>query len=314
LLCEYNKDIDWLCVAQLSEALALENISKPIMVLGYSDVNPEYSIGKNIHFMVDHLEYANKLNELGKKHTQPFNIHIKVDTGLSRMGILAHEALSFIHQIQKYDYLTITGIFSHFSASDSNPLYTKQQHSSFNNLLEQLSHHGVSIEHVHMSNSAAVSTVTYNPHFNFFRIGIGLYGLGYDKNHLKPVMTWKTHITHIKTIPTDSLVSYCGEYKTTRVTRIALLPIGYYDGYKFNFSNKTSVMINGSYAPVIGRVAMNITIVDVTDISAHVGDEVIIMGAYPHIGAHDLAILGNIANVREILVGINSALTRIITE
>ena len=313
-LCDQNKNIDWLCVAQLSEALTLENISKPILVLGYADVNPAYAVNKNIHFMVDHLEYAHTLHTIGKIYSYRFNIHIKVDTGLSRMGVLAADALSFIQRLKTYDHLNVTGIYSHFSASDSNPLFTHQQQSLFNQLLEQLTHHNIVINHVHMSNSAALSTVTFTPHFNFFRVGIGLYGLGHDKAHLKPVMTWKTHITNIKTIPAHSAVSYCGEYQTTKKTRIALLPIGYYDGYKFNFSNKTSVLINGSYAPVLGRVAMNVTIVDVTEIDAHIGNEVIIMGPYTAIDPHSLATLGNIANVREILVGINKALTRVITE
>ena len=127
-------------------------------------------------------------------------------------------------------------------------------------------------------------------------------------------MTWKTHIISIKTVPISSYIGYACTYKTNRLTRIALLPIGYFDGYKFEFSNKTSVLINGSYAPIIGRVAMNMIIVDITDITASIDDEVIILGPYPHINAHDLALKANITNIREILVGINPALKRIITK
>lgn len=313
-LCEQNEHIDWLCVAQLSEALVLQNISKPILVLGYSDVSPAYAIGKNIHFMVDSPEYAHQLHTIGKKHSHQFNVHVKIDTGLSRMGVLANQALSYIASIQKLDYINITGIYSHFSASNNNPDFTQQQYALFNTVLEQLKHENIAIEYIHMGNSASIFTVNYDPHFNFFRLGVGLYGLGHGKTHLKPVMTWKTHIINIKTVPANSLVSYCGDYQTTRQTRIALLPIGYYDGYRFNFSNKTSVIINGAHAPVIGRIAMNMTIIDVTNVSAHINDEVIIMGTYPNISAHDLAAIGNIPNVREILVGINPALTRLITE
>ena len=312
-LCEQNQNIDWLLVAQLSEALALQNISKPILVLGYSDVSPEYAVNKNIHFMIDNLEYAQILHDIGKAHAYQFNVHVKIDTGLSRMGILAHDAVTFIQQLQKLDYLNITGIYSHFSASDSKPEFTAQQYAQFNEIIADLNMHNINIPSIHMSNSAAISTVTYQPHFNFFRIGIGLYGLGYDKAHLQPIMTWKTRIANIKTVPAHSYVSYCGDYQTTRPSRLALLPIGYYDGYKFRFSNKTSVLINGALAPVVGRVAMNMTIVDVTDIPAQTGDEVILMGPYPGVGAYDLAHLADIKNVREIIVGINLALTRIIT-
>jgi alanine racemase len=313
-LCEQNKHIDWLLVMHLSEAVALQNISKPILVLGYNDIAIENAIGKNIQFMIDNLEYAQKLNAVGKQYSYQFNVHIKVDTGLSRMGILAHQALPFIQQLQKLDYINIIGICSHFSASDSQPEFTAQQYTQFNDVIAQLHDTNITIPYMHMSNTAAISTVNYKESFNFFRIGLGLYGLGHNKSHLQPVMTWKTHITHIKTIPANSYVSYAGEYQTKRTTRIALLPVGYYDGYKFRFSNKTSVMINGALAPVIGRVAMNITIVDVTDITADTGDKVILMGQYPKVGAHDLAELGNIKNVREILVGINPAYSRIITE
>jgi alanine racemase len=313
-LCEQNEFVDWLLVAQLSEGLALQNISKPILVLGYSDVSPEYAVGKNIHFMIDNLEYAQNLNNIGKKNSHTFKVHVKIDTGLCRMGILADDALIFMTQLKKLDYIRVDGICSHFSASDSNPQFSAQQYAQFNDVIASLRANNIDIPNIHMSNSAAITSIEYKPYFNFFRMGLGLYGLGKERAHLQPVMTWKTHITNIKTIPANAYVSYAGEYQTTRPTRIALLPIGYFDGYKFRFSNKTSVMINGSYAPVIGRIAMNMTIVDVTDINAHIDDEVILMGAYSGLGAHDLAEMADIKNVREILVGINPTFTRIITE
>jgi alanine racemase len=126
-------------------------------------------------------------------------------------------------------------------------------------------------------------------------------------------MSWKTRITNIKTVPANSPISYAGSFVTTRTTRIALLPIGYYDGYEFRFSNKAVVMINGSCVPVIGRIAMNITIVDVTDIHAKIGDEVTLLGAAANITAHDLANIAEIKNVREIITGINPAIARMIT-
>lgn len=313
-LCQQNQYIDWILVMQLSEALALQNISKPILVLGYSDVTPEYAIGKNIQFMIDNIEYAKKLHDIGKKHSHQFDVHIKIDTGLSRMGILAQDALSFIQQVQKFDYLNIVGICSHFSASDTQPEFTAHQYALFNDIIADLCTKNIRIPYIHMGNTAALSTVKYKSFFNFFRMGVGLYGLGYNRSDLKPIMTWKTRITHIKTIPANAYVSYAAEYQTKRTTRIALLPVGYYDGYKFRFSNKASVLINGALAPVIGRVAMNMTIVDVTDITAHTENEVILMGPYPNLNAHDLATIGNIPNVREILVGINQAFPRIIME
>lgn len=312
-LCEQSQFVDWICVAQLSECLVLEHITKPILVLGYSDISPEYATGKNIHFMVDHLEYAQHLNAIGKKHSHQFNVHVKIDTGLSRMGVLTSDALTFIRQLQGLDYINIAGIYSHFSASDSNPHITQQQLNTYNNVITDLHENDISAPYIHMSNSASISTIQYPTHFNFFRIGLGVYGLGLDKTHLQPVMTWKTHITNIKTIAAYSYVSYAGSHQVTRTTRIALLPVGYYDGYQFRFSNKTMVIINGAYAPVIGRVAMNMTIVDVTDIEANKGDEVTLLGAADQINVHNLAQLSDIKNVREIITGINPTIARILT-
>ena len=313
-LCEQNNHIDWLCVAQLSEGLSLQNITKPILILGYGNGDPEEAIHKNIHFTIDNLQYAQKLNAIGMQHGCLFNVHVKVDTGLSRIGVLACDALALIQQLQQLEYIKITGISSHFAASNDNPKFTSYQLTQFNNVLTALDEHNIVIENIHMSNSAAISNIEYPKQSNLFRLGLGAYGLGPEASHLQTVMTWKTHIVAIKTIPADSYVSYACTYQTKRTTRIALLPIGYSDGYDFRFSNKTSVLINDSYAPVLGRVAMNIIIVDVTDITAQIDDEVILLGGYPGIGVQDLAAAAGIPNVREIFTGINPALARIITE
>lgn len=313
LLCEQSEHINWVCVAQLSEALSLQNIvTKPILVLGYSDVNPEYAAYKNIHFMIDHVEYAQNLNEIGKKYRCQFNVHVKIDTGLSRMGVMVEHADDFIQQLKQLPYITIAGIYSHFSASDTNPEFTQHQFIQYNRLLDQLSTHMSLPAYIHMSNSASISTVKYPERFNFFRVGLGIYGFGPDRVHLQPVMTWKTHIVNSKIVPAGSYISYAGSYKTTRHTRIALLPVGYYDGYDFRFSNKAFVLINGQYAPVIGRIAMNITIIDITDIKAEKNDEAILIGQHEKVDLHYLTALAEIKNVREIITGINAAIVRII--
>lgn len=313
-LCQDNTTVDCLCVAQLSEALALHNIIKPILVLGYSDASPEYAVSKNIHFMVDSMQYATMLNAIGIRYSYQFNVHVKVDTGLCRMGVLPSEALLFVQELKALSNIKINGIYSHFAASDSNPDFTKHQLATFSDVLTTLNDHGITIENVHMSNSAALTTINYPATFTMFRLGLGAYGLGNDSAHLQPLLTWKTRITNIKTVPAGSYISYAGTYQTTRTTRIALLPIGYYDGYDIRLSNKTMVVINGHHAPVMGRVAMNMTIVDITDVEAHIGDEVTLLGAHSGIGAQDLARLAEIKNVREIITGINPALARIVTK
>jgi alanine racemase len=229
------------------------------------------------------------------------------------MGIMTDEAVHFATALRQFPYINIAGIYSHFSASDSNPTLTAHQLTIYNDLLSQLKYHNITPDYIHMSNTASVSTIEYPQQFNFFRIGLGIYGLGPDRANLQPIMTWKTRIVNIKTVPIGSYIGYADSYQTTRLTRIALLPIGYYDGYQFRLSNKTSVLINDSYAPVIGRIAMNITIIDVTDISAAIGDEVMILGNAKKINPHTLATIAEIKNVREIITGINPIIKRMIT-
>jgi alanine racemase len=309
-LCDQNPAIDWLCVAQLSEALLIDTINKPILVLGYSDTDLSLAVNKKIDFMVDNLEYAEKLNTIGKKYNHQFGVHIKVDTGLSRIGVLPTYAYTFIKQLQNLPYLFINGIYSHFASSDKNPAFTNDQLQQLIDVIHDLIQHNITLPNIHMSNTAAISTISYPDFFNFFRVGLGIYGLGPLEPALEPVLTWKTRITRIKNIPAHTFVGYAESYKTTRPTRIALIPVGYADGYQFRFSNNASVLIKGTRAPLIGRVSMNITIIDVTDTDAQVDDEVILLGNT--LNLHNLAQTADIPNVREIITCINPQYPRII--
>lgn len=313
-ICQQNSLVDWLCTANLSEAVTLQaaGITKSLLVLGYADIKIDHAIEKNIAFMVDNLEYAQQLNTLGKNYRYQFPVHIKVDTGLSRLGIPPHNVCDLIKQLSLMPYIKIDGIFSHFISSDNNPELTDQQLNSFICTVQSIT--SIQIPHVHMSNTLATTSLNYPSFFNFFRVGLGIYGFGLQDNQLQPALSWKTHIVSIKTVPEDSYVSYACTYKTTRATQIALLPIGYADGYQLRFSNKTSVLINNELAPVIGRVAMNMTMVDVTDCDASIGDMVTLIGNCTPMKATDNAHAAEIYNVREVLTGIHSAITRIITQ
>jgi alanine racemase len=313
-LAQDNPLVDWLCVAQLSEALSLLDVSKPILVFGYHDTDPACAAHKNIHFMVDSFEYTSKLNAIGQQHGCFFTVHIKIDTGLSRMGIMPEEAVHFIQKIQKLPFIHIGGIYSHFAAADNNHAFTQLQCQRYDTVIKTLKAHNLLPPFIHMSNTASIAHATYSAESNFFRVGLGAYGLGPEREYLRPLMTWKTRIVQIKTVPKDSFISYAGSYQTIRQTRIALLPIGYSDGYQFRFSNTTSVLINGLSAPVLGRVAMNITIIDITDITAQVGDEVILLGSDELITAHSLAEKTEIKNVREIITGIHTRFKRMIID
>ena len=166
-----------------------------------------------------------------------------------------------------------------------------------------------------MSNSIATTTLTYPSFFNFFRVGLGIYGFGDTNAQLKPALTWKTRIASIKIIPKNSHVSYACTYITKRTTRVALLPVGYVDGYQLRFSNKTFVCINNiAYAPVIGRVGMNMTMIDITDCSASVNNEVTLIGHNAQTLITEIAQATNIYNIREIFTGIHYTIPRIVIE
>lgn len=311
-ICQQNDHVDWLCTANLSEAITLHScgVNKPLLVLGYADTELPKAVKKNIAFMVDNLEYADKLNATGKDWNYQFPIHIKIDTGLSRLGIPPRATYDFIKKLSTLTYLRIDGIFSHFIASDNNPELTDQQLNTFIATVQSIT--TIRIPHIHMSNTMATTSLSYPSLFNFFRVGLGIYGFGSPDNQLQPALSWKTHIVSIKTVPENSYVSYACTYKTTRTTRIAILPIGYADGYQLRFSNKTSVLINNKLAPVIGRVGMNMTMVDMTDCSATVGDMVTLIGNCGPISATGIAHTAEIHNVRELLTGIHPNITRII--
>jgi len=315
-ICQDNPHVDYLCVAQLSEALTLTKagITKPILILGYPDNDSALAAHTSIEFMVDNIDYARQLNLAGSLLNHVYKIHIKIDTGLSRMGIHHRAALPFITTIQSLPFVKIQGIYSHFAASDTNPTFTAQQLTIFNTLIKSLQNNNIHIPLIHMSNTASLNTIIYPSLYNFFRTGLGLYGLDPHNKYLKPALTWKTYISSIKTVEKGSYIGYANSYITNRTTRIALLPIGYSDGYQFRFSNKTNVLINNQIAPIIGRIAMNITIIDITDIHANIHDEVTLMGDHEGITIHNLAQAAGIINVREILTSINPLAPRIITE
>jgi len=323
---EQNKNVDWLCVSHLSDALLLrkKKISKPILVLSCIDVDPVEAVDQNIDIVVGSYSNAQKLNTIGKQHNYHFNVHIKVDTGLSRLGIISQHILKYVRYIRTLRYLNINGICSHFAqAEHENQSFTTRQLTQFNTVLEKLAKYDIPILYRHMSNSAA--TIFNQPFCNFFRVGIGMYGYWpsranklciiqkYPKIRLKPALTWKVRIAEIKNISAGSYIGYNCTYQASKPMITAILPIGYCDGYQMRFSNKAWVRIKDRYAPVIGRICMNMTIIDVSEIpEVSVGDEVIVLGDYPKINVYTLADNADIDNIREIITTINPRIPRLV--
>ncbi len=326
-LCQASEYVDWLCVALLSDALALRaaGITKPIFVLGYLDGDLEHAVHQNIDMLVYDYETAQALNVIGKQHTYVFNVHIKIDTGLSRLGIFPDQLLSFVATIRALPFINIHGIYSHCAEPQApDDTYTQMQLVQFNQALTQLTQARIHIPYVHIANSAATTRFEVAA-CNMFRVGAGVYGLWpsetvktitqnrYSDFNLKLVLSWKTRIINLKEVPADTFVGYIRTHQTKKMTILATIPTGYYDGYTLHYSNRGYVRINNQYAPIVGRVCMNHTILDVTDIpGVRVGDEVLLLGDDPQVNVYTFAQLIGNNNPREVLINVYPHIPRFV--
>lgn len=279
-----------LAVAVVSEGVELRRggIECPIMVLGFTPPSLMDDLVKyDIQQTVFSYSYAKELSAIAEKNHKKARIHIAVDTGMGRIGFMPNkESVEEVLKISKLPNIEVQGIFSHFSTADEKDKeYTDYQLSKFNEFYDELSKVGVKIKIRHIANSAAIIELP-KTHFEAVRPGIILYGYypseEVDKSNiqLKPVMELKTNIAHIKKIPSGYYISYGRKFKSTRETVVATLPVGYADGYTRLLFNKAKVIINGQFAPVVGRICMDQCMVDVTNIKGEikVGDEVILIG------------------------------------
>ena len=323
-VCDQESAVDALCVVSLPEALLLRSIGikKPIVVISIALGDLEQAIIQNIDLIAYDLAFIRELNKIGKKLNKKANIHLKVDTGLSRMGLHPHDILKDIQELYELPFIAIKGIFTHLAESESaDQSFTNNQIEQFNKLVAQLDTMGITIPIVHAACSAAC---TANPasHQKLVRLGIGLYGLWpsfdnkrmtnerYPDFSLKQVLTWKTRIIQIKELAVGSSVGYGRSHYVTKPTRIAILPVGYWDGYDRRLANRGRVLVNNQLAPVIGKVAMNLTTIDITGLDVSYDHEVTLLGNSPGVMADDLAqICGTIH--WEIVTRINPLLPRI---
>lgn len=299
---------DRLAVAVISEAIELrENgITKPLMILGYTPLSFKEDLVKyDIEQTVFNLEYAKELSDFAIKNNTKAKIHIKIDTGMGRIGFLPNEeSIDEIEKISKLQGIEIIGLFTHFSTADEEDKeYTKLQVEKYKKIVDELDKRGVNTGIKHVSNSAAIIDLE-EYYFDAVRPGIILYGyypsneVKKDKIKIRPALTLKSNIIHLKTVEEGTYISYGRSYVTEGKRTIATLPIGYADGYTRLLNGKAKVIIRGKLAPVVGKICMDQCMVDVTDIDGvSVGDEVILLGRDGNIknDADDLAkMLGTI--------------------
>lgn len=280
---------DYFGVAVIEEAVELRRagIDKPILILGYTspsqdDLLIKYDITQNIYT----YDMAKRLSDRAVELEKTVKCHIGLDTGMSRVGFQDNEeSVEIIKKISALPNLVIEGIFSHYARADEkNKTTALLQSERFDLFIDKLEKAGVNIPIKHLSNSAAVEEL--EKHYDMVRFGISLYGLypseEVDKSSvdLVPAMELRTKIVNIKTVPEGCGVSYGHTFVTRRTTRIATIPVGYADGYPRALSSKGRVIVNGQYAPIIGRVCMDQFMIDVTDIEGDINieDEVILMG------------------------------------
>jgi len=325
-ICDQHEAVDLICTVSLSEALFLRSIGiqKSLLVLSILDGNLDEAIAQDIDLVVYDLTIAKELDRIGKILGKKARVHVKVDTGLSRLGLLKNDAILFVQTLSLLDFIHVRGLFTHFAYSESDDqTFTNYQIDNFNFVVNTLETQGISIPLKHTSCSAAI-TANMNSHYTMARLGIGLYGLwpspenrhitqtDFPQFSLKPVLSWKTRVIQIKEIPADSYVGYDCTHHVTHDSKIAILPVGYWDGYDRRLSNTGKVMVNNHIVPVVGRVAMNLMMIDVTGINVVPGDEVTLLGNHAGITADDIAQACQTINY-EIVTRINPTLTRIIT-
>lgn len=276
-------------VATCNEALQLidDGRKKPILILGVSFPEQYDDIVANgIRPAVADLDTAKAMSAIAVEKNTTCKVHIKMDTGMSRIGFQVNEASADdILQISKLPGIEIEGIFTHFARADElskEPAY--QQMMLFNQMIDMLKSRNLEIPIKHCSNSAGIAEIP-DANMDMVRAGITLYGLWpseeVDRNSisLKPVMSMKSRVAFIKELPAGRSISYGGTYVTEKTQKIATIPVGYGDGYSRALSNKGYVLIHGRRAYICGRVCMDQFMVDVTDFdSVSVGDEVTLLG------------------------------------
>jgi len=279
--------VDMLGVAHVDEGILLrENgIKSHILVLGVIDESEAERIVKwQLRPVVYTLPMIEALSKMALKYNSSIPVHIKIDTGMRRIGIEPQEVISFVKKTTGFHGIKIEGIMTHFAEADLGDIdFIYEQLNTFISLCKELDREGIYIPLRHVANSAAIITLKES-HFNMVRPGIMLYGYLPSSSlegriTLKPVLKLKSRIIHLRKVPPGTGISYGRTFVTTRETLVATVAIGYGDGYSRRISNRGEVLVRGKRAPVIGRICMDMTMIDVTHIP-HVapGDEVILIG------------------------------------
>lgn len=276
---------DYLAVASIAEALELRGagIDAPILVLSYT---PVYAVRQamlqNITVALYDLEMARAYDRAAREVAGRLKVHVKIDSGMGRLGVMHDQAVSLFRSMMALQNIEVEGIYTHFAAADD-PEYTARQMEVFRNVLRPLRAGGFSFPYVHAANSGGV-LLSDEYHQNMVRVGIMLYGLRPSPEAklpegLRPVLSWKTVISQVRSLPPDYPVGYGNTYWTRDTERIAIIPVGYADGLRRSPQTWREVLVHGQRAPLVGRVSMEKTAINVSHIpGVSIGDEVVLLG------------------------------------
>ena len=273
-------------VATLQEAIELREAFDDITIM-VLDVNftqdASCILEYNLQPIVYTHEMLNALNEAAKTQGRTVSVHLKIDTGMGRVGVWHEDAVNFITQALDYDYINISGICSHFAVAESDFSFSLAQWEAFTFIVEHFKNKGIVFPYYHLSNSAG-TFVAGLPVYNLVRLGIMTYGIMPRRHNanglgLEPILSWRTRVIYCKEVPQGRSIGYGCTYVTPHKTHVATVPIGYADGYLRSLSNKGVVLIDGKRCNVVGRVAMDHIMVDVgPEKPVDVGAEVTLIG------------------------------------
>lgn len=273
---------DYFGVANLKEALELREagILSPILILTESPTSvADEVVQHGLTQTVYSFSEAKALSDESEKREKPVKVHVKIDTGMGRVGVLPSEAMAFIAKVSSLPGLVLEGVFTHFAkAEDPEDHFTNEQFQKFQQIVSRVPQ----IPLKHSANSAA-ALFHRDTHLDMVRCGLMMYGLYPQGNSrrvifLQPALSFKSRVTYLKKVPAGTPLSYGSTYVTPYETTIATIPVGYADGYSRRLSNRGQVLIRGRRYPVVGRVSMDLTLVNVGEGKVEMGDEAALIG------------------------------------
>jgi alanine racemase len=287
---------DWLCVNNADEGVSLRKagLALPILVMGYVPLDAlDAVVEHGLQPIIYNPETIDRLSTIASAHGATVGVHVKIETGTHRQGVLEREIPAFIERLNAAPGLKLSGVTTHFANIEdtTDHSFAESQMAAFARVSDAIA--GLSREPFLRHNACSAAVLLFNrTHLDLVRVGISLYGLWPSKEtyvsclergkpslDLKPVLAWKTRIAQVKLVPEGGFVGYGCAWRATRPTRIAVLPVGYFEGYDRELSGLAHVLVRGKRAPVRGRVCMNMCMVDVTDIpAAALEDEVVLLG------------------------------------